>query len=654
MDRMPDGFERDSSSELFETAFRYAAIGMALVGLDGRFLRINNAFCALVGYPEAEMLGLDFQTITHPDDLDLDLALLDRLLKGEFPNYEMDKRYRRADGQLVWAHLSVALVRHPDGRPRHFIAQVQDITARRNAEARYQLMAEHVTDVIVTTDLAGYTRFVAPSCQAITGFTAEELTGVRPMDHAHPDDVDKVRDVFHRLLEGKPGRRVRWRGRHKTEEGWIWLESNPSLLPPDEAGERVFLDVMREVTAQVAQEQALAEAKAEAEAATRAKSTFLANMSHEIRTPLTAIIGFAGLLSSKTNLDEEARAQVDHVARASKALLSIVNDVLDFSKLEAGRVELIPSPVSPTDVVRSTFDMFMPQAEAKGLSLEFQTEGDMPDYVSLDPDRLRQIILNLVGNALKFTRAGFVRLVLGYDESVGHLRLQVEDSGPGLTDDQQAQLFQRFAQVDASSRLRHGGTGLGLAICKGLVEAMGGEIGVRSTPGSGSIFFFDVAAPVATEPQAAAEPAAGSLGLDGVRVLVVDDNPVNRELARAILEPVGVQIDVAEDGEAAIAAAAALPYDVVLLDIRMPVMDGPTALRHIRAAPGPNRNTPVLAFSADTDLERLVDAAGGFDGVVRKPIDPASLISMVAMAVATEPPCDAAAGSAASAGAKSA
>jgi PAS domain S-box-containing protein len=635
MNRMPDGFEHDSSSELFENAFRHAPIGMALVGLDGRFMRVNASFCALVGYSEVEMLDLDFQTVTHPDDLDRDLAHLEQLLKGDIPHYEMDKRYVRPGGQLVWAHLSVSLVRRPDGRPGHFIAQVQDITARRAVEARYQLIAEHVTDVIVTTDTTGRTRFVAPSCLAVTGFAAEELTGERPMDFAHPDDVARVQEAFRGLLEGKPGRRIRWRGRHKTENRWIWLESNPSLLPPNDAGERIYLDVMRDVTAQVAQEEALAEAKSEAEAATRAKSTFLANMSHEIRTPL--IFGFAGLLSGKSNLDDETRGQIDHVARASKALLSIVNDVLDFSKLEAGRVELLPVPVSPLEVVRTTFLMFTPQAEAKGLALEFQVEGDLPGFVLLDPDRLRQIILNLVGNALKFTQAGFVRLRLSYEEGAGQLRFEVEDSGPGLSEGQQAQLFQRFAQVDASARLRHGGTGLGLAICKGLVEAMGGEIGVRSSPGSGSVFHFGVGAPKAAEPQAIDEAVVENLTLDGVRVLVVDDNPVNRELARAILEPAGVQIAVAEDGEAAVAAAAAEPYDVVLLDIRMPVMDGPTALRRIRAAPGPNQGTPILAFSADTDLERLVSEVDGFDGVVRKPVDPASLITMVAMALAAHP-----------------
>ncbi|MDO9249702.1 MAG: PAS domain S-box protein [Phenylobacterium sp.] len=747
---------QQAQHDLFENAFHHAPIGMALVGLDGGFLRLNRAFCEIVGYPEPELLRLDFQAITHPGDLDVDLGHLARLVAGEIPSYQMDKRYIRKDAAIAWVRLSVSQVYDAAGRPKHFVAQVEDLTARRDAEDRYRLladastdlvlkvgmddviqyispsvrrygfepeqmigrhtaefihpedlervvatvgeiaaggtveasrdrslrmrtrdgyvwveasstlvrdeagapvalvshmrdvaerraayaalaeaeakfrlMAENATDMIVTTGLDGVITFAAPSSRAITGYDSHELVGRRPMELTHPDDTAEVLRVFTNVALGRPGEPVRWRVWHKHEERWVWLESNPSLLHHDRpAEEQLFLDVIRDVTVQVAQETALAEATLAAQAAAAAKAEFLANMSHEIRTPLTAILGFSSLLSAGDGLDEIAQGHVDRVVSAGRALLSIVNDVLDFSKLEAGQYEIKPRPVSPVEVAHDALLMFAPQAEAKGLALEFQADEGVPEALELDPDRLRQILLNLVGNAIKFTDQGMVHLGLRYDAALQRLHVAVQDSGAGLTPEQQAGLFQRFAQVDASSTRRHGGTGLGLAICKGLTEAMGGEIGVTGAPGQGSTFAFFIAAPGAMAPARAADAAAPALTLDGVRVLVVDDNPMNRELARAVLETVGAEVTEAGDGEQALLAALSLPYDVILLDIRMPVLDGPATLRRLRAEPGPNITIPVLAFSADTDLERYAEE-DGFDDVVRKPMNAAVLIHTI-------------------------
>ncbi|WP_340643808.1 PAS domain S-box protein [Phenylobacterium sp.] len=740
----------------FENAFHHAPIGMALVGLDGGFLRLNRAFCDIVGYPVTELLSLDFQAITHPDDVNVDLGHLARLVAGEIPSYQMDKRYIRRDGATVWVRLSVSQVYDAAGRPKHFVSQIEDLTARREAEDRYRLLAdastdvvlkvdmndviqyispsirryghdpeqligrrgaelihpddvkrlldevaqvaagiavdpsrdrslrlrdhdghawmesgstvireagrpvavvsqmrditerraayaalakaeaqfrlmtENATDMIVTTNLDGAITFAAPSSRAITGYDSAELIGMRPMEFTHPDDAAEVLRVFTNVALGLPGEAVRWRVWHKHDEGWVWLESNPSLLhgdrPPEE---QIFLDVIRDVTAQVAQETALEEATAAAQAAASAKAEFLANMSHEIRTPLTAILGFTGLLSAREGLDEIARGHVDRVAGAGQALLSIVNDVLDFSKLEAGQYEIKPRPVCPVEVAHEALLMFAPQAEAKGLALEFQADDGVPEALSLDPERLRQVLLNLVGNAIKFTDQGLVCLRLRYDTGLQRLHVAVQDSGSGLTPEQQAGLFQRFSQVDASSTRRHGGTGLGLAICKGLTEAMGGEIGVTGAPGQGSTFSFFIAAPVAAAVSPTAEEGRQGLDLEGVRVLVVDDNPMNRELARAVLESAGAEITEAGDGQQGLLTATQLPFDVILLDIRMPVMDGPEALRRLRAEPGPNASIPILAFSADADLERYAEQ-DGFDDVVRKPVDAASLIQAIA------------------------
>ncbi|HZZ32008.1 MAG TPA: ATP-binding protein, partial [Phenylobacterium sp.] len=391
-----------------------------------------------------------------------------------------------------------------------------------------------------------------------------------------------------------------------------------------------IVGVMRDVTSMVLLETELRAARDAAEASAAIKSDFMANMSHEIRTPLTAIVGFTSLLSARSDLDEAARTQVQRVASAGQALLSIVNDILDFSKLDAGQVEIKPRPVAPDQLLATAMDLFAPQAAEKDLALVFSAEGDLPSCLLIDPDRVRQILLNLIGNAIKFTEVGSVRVVAAYDAKASKLEVRVEDSGAGLTKAQQRKLFQRFSQVDASSTRRHGGTGLGLAISKGLAEAMGGEIGVRSRPGQGSVFYFRIAAPVAAPVAEITSPTLltqDETPLDGSRLLVVDDNPVNRELVRAILSPIGVAVTDAVDGLAAIEAAKSTSFDVILMDIRMPGLDGPAAAAKIRKGVGPNRDIPILAFSADVDVAEFEGATSDFDGVVRKPISPGDLIS---------------------------
>ncbi|WP_165186131.1 PAS domain S-box protein [Caulobacter soli] len=636
---MQDISERKEQLELFENAFEHAPIGKCLVGLDGSFLRVNPTLCEMVGYSREELLALDFQAITHPDDLDADLSLVTDLFNGVISTYRMDKRYIRKDGSIVWIQLAVSRVDNPDGSPRYFISQIEDLTARRAAEialkdseARYRLMAENTTDMIITADLSGRVTFVAASCRTLLGYAPDEVVGRSALDLAYLEDRLRVRQVYRGLTRGKPAERVRWRVPHKSAERDVWLESNPSLLRDQMTDAPTgFLDVIRDVTDQVAQEEALAAARAEAEAAAAVKGEFMANMSHEIRTPLTAVIGFSGLLNQRPDLDEVSRRYVQRVSSAGQALLAIVNDVLDFSKLEAGQVEITPRPASPLGVAQDALALFAPQADAKGLWLECEAEGDLPAQVMIDPDRVRQVLLNLVGNAVKFTEHGAVRLFVGYDADTATLRMRVEDTGAGMSAEQQTKLFQRFSQVDASSTRKHGGTGLGLAICKGLTEAMDGGITVTSVPGQGTVFSFHIAAEVvagAAVTSSMTAPAADVRRLDGVRVLVVDDNFVNRELARTVLEHMGAEVAEAGGGRAAIDAASIEPFDCILMDLRMPGVSGSDALCAIRDTSGPNQDVPILAFTADADLG-LLGQDHGFDGLVSKPIMAGDLIEAV-------------------------
>ena len=624
-------------AELFESAFRHAPIGMALVGLDGRFLKANDSLLQIIGYEREEVLTLDFQRITHPDDLADDLAWVGRMIAGEVETYRMDKRYIRKDGGVVWCSLSVSLAYTKAGEPSYFVSQVEDLTARLTAEeamkaseARYRMLAENSTDLIIRSGLDGVVEYCSPAIRAL-GWEPEEIVGQPRSRSIHPEDYALAKDILDKVADGEAGERgYDIRLLTKTGEP-VWYEAAPSLVRGPNGEPVGFVNSLRNVTTRRAIEEQLRIAKAEAESATAVKSEFLANMSHEIRTPLTAIVGFTGLLKGRPELSETARGHIDRVEAAGKALLSIVNDVLDFSKLEAGRVEITPRVASPFDEVQSAVMMFAPMADAKGLTLDFASEGPIPAHACFDPDRLRQILLNLVGNAMKFTAQGGVRIGMRFDIEAQQLHVTVKDTGPGMSPEQQAKLFQRFSQVDASSTRRHNGTGLGLAICKGLSEAMGGEISVSSQVGEGSTFAFHICAVPAAASEIRAEESQNPalVGAPGVRVLVVDDNAINRELARLTLEMAGADVSEASSGEAALDAAAGAPYDVILLDIRMPGMDGPAVLKALRQSDSPNSFTPVIAFTADADQARFAEASHGFDDVVCKPIDPGAMIRAV-------------------------
>jgi len=378
----------------------------------------------------------------------------------------------------------------------------------------------------------------------------------------------------------------------------------------------------------------LAEALAEAEQAARVKGEFLANMSHEIRTPLTSILGFASLLAEK-KLDDESARYAGRVLAASRNLLALVNDVLDFSKLEVGRLEIKPQRGSPEECGRDVVELFAPQAAGKHLDIDFEGDG-LPPAVTADFDRLRQVLMNLVGNAVKFTDTGSVRVTAAYDPTTERLRYRVTDTGPGLDGAAQAKLFQRFSQVDAAVNRAHGGSGLGLAISRGLVEAMGGSIGVESRPGAGAAFWFELAAPPADATDETEGAQLDIAAFAGLSVLLVDDNAANRELVCSLLTPLGVVLTTADGGEAAIQLAEMQAFELILMDLRMPGVDGWTAARAIRSGEGQNRTTPILAFSADITADDA-QALAVFEGIVRKPIEMAGLLLAIAR-WAAEPP----------------
>jgi signal transduction histidine kinase/ActR/RegA family two-component response regulator len=374
---------------------------------------------------------------------------------------------------------------------------------------------------------------------------------------------------------------------------------------------------------------ALEQAKAESAAASDAKSAFLAMMSHELRTPMNGVLGMAHALK-QGRLDPRQAEQVEMLLRAGDGLMAILNDILDISKIEAGRLELETMAFDLVDVGQRVCDLWAEPARAKGLRLIYDVAPGTSRWVSGDPTRVRQIMLNLVSNALKFTDAGCVRLTLR--PRAAGVEILVDDTGVGMSADQQARLFETFSQADPTIARRYGGTGLGLAICRQLADLMGGAISVESAAGEGATFCVRLPLAPARAPAQVQAPAS-VVGLAGRRILVVEDNPINQAVARAILEATGAAIDTADDGAQALEKLRGQTVDLVLMDVHMPRMDGVEALSRIRAGEAGDRDMPVIALTADamaTEQERLLRL--GFDAVQAKPITPAALIAAIAAA----------------------
>jgi signal transduction histidine kinase/CheY-like chemotaxis protein len=456
---------------------------------------------------------------------------------------------------------------------------------------------------------------------------------------AYPDRGGRFADIFADREAGE----ILWSCLQDTEvveggyrvvtaDGPRWHSLTARRTPDPMSGEPCVLVNETDITEEVEAQAALADARERAEAAAAARQAFLANMSHELRTPLTSILGFADLLAD-SSLDDGQRRHLARIRDAGSMLLGTLNAVLDFSKLEAGGVDLERKPFDLPDFAVRTAGMFEAAALAKGLDLSVRIDPDCPQWLEGDRERLRHVLVNFVGNAIKFTKTGAVSLAVerrpGAAPGAERLELSVSDTGVGVPAAMLDQVFDRFAQAGPDVSRRYGGTGLGLAISKEIVELMGGRIGVDSVSGHGARFWCVLDLPVAAPPVATPEEAAPTPERP-LKLLVADDNDANRELIGTLVRAMGHEAEAVADGVAAIAAARTGLYDLILMDIHMPVMDGLAATRAIRDLEGDAASTPIVALTANILPEQIAAyRASGMDDHVGKPIDPRELLSKI-------------------------
>ncbi|MBX9931375.1 MAG: PAS domain S-box protein [Methylobacterium sp.] len=603
---------------------------------QGRRSYVSPSSPRVVGWEPEELTHLPPEGYIHPEDFARVSSEFASLTKAE-PRLTSEHRLRHKGGHYIWVEAEFHLTNA--GMPdQAVVVTARDVGARRAAdialresEVRHRILAETTSDIIARLDLDGKLHYLSPAVATVVGYAPEEMLGRKAADFIHSDDVQDVLEKFRTLVVAGPGARAKFEYRMRHKDGrYIWLEVNPSVLFDEATGRPLgIIDIARDVTVRKATEAALLDARRhteaarlQAEQANQAKTDFLAAMSHEIRTPLNSVIGYTDFLLDDTSLASEQRILVERIQFAGSALLTVVNDILDFSKIEAGRVDLDLKTFALDALVDSTATMVRGLAERKGLSLQVVMTPGLPSSLVADEGRLRQILLNFLNNAVKFTRRGGV--ILSVERIAGpgatsDFRFAVSDTGIGIPKDQQDLLFRRFSQVDGSIRREFGGTGLGLAISKSLVEAMGGRVGVDSVSGEGSSFWFSVPLPEGDE-EALPAPAPKVLAGPSLQILLVEDVEINQELARAVLERGGHEVDIATNGFEAVAAVYARRYDLILMDVQMPGMDGITATRHIRMMERPDAAIPIIAMTANVMPAQVAEfRAAGMNDHVGKP-----------------------------------
>ena len=637
-----------TADQQLATLFGQTLVGVMTTDLQGIIQEFNPAICAMTGYTREQLLGRQLQDFADPERRAQIREVLEDTSRGEASRQAMINTYRHADGSTIWLAAQVAPVRNVQGDVVGTLRFAIDVTpqmlaeqALAESEAKYRLIADNQTDFIELFDRSGKTLYNSPSLIRVRGRSRvdEKLMPDLAYTLTHPDDRQKVADGFTKILATGEEHMVEIRKVFPSGE-LRWVETKGVPIRGADGRIEKVLAVSRDITDRKLAEQQREQAVEQARFANEAKSRFLAKVSHELRTPLNAVTGY-GYLLGKTGLDTRQSVYLEQIRASSQQLLGLISDVLDLTRIEAGQQSVTPVPFTLGALLDSTLDVVRPAAQASGIELVCDDTRHLPQQLVGDEGLIKQALLNFLSNAVKFTERGQVRLqvrALADGPAIGgssDLRFEVHDTGAGIAQDRLGELFQPFAQLQADKR----GSGLGLDITRRIVELMGGEVGVHSTLGQGSCFWFSVPlelehlqsaqAPTAQSltPQAA-EESPGELAVQalsarhaGKPILVAEDDIINQALMRLMLERAGLEVAIADDGEQVLQMARTGHYAAVLMDLQMPQMDGTEATRAIRQLPG-WQQVPIAALTADVFTEtREACLAAGVNEFLGKPVD---------------------------------
>ncbi|MBP1154883.1 MULTISPECIES: PAS domain S-box protein [unclassified Paenibacillus] len=609
---------------LFEHVYKNASIGIALVSMDRKWICVNPAVCTIFGYAEEELMTLTAADLTYPDDLNNNEYLIKELLEGVISSFEVEKRYIHKNGELIWTSLHVSLVRdETDGKPLYFISQVIDITKSKLVEQKLQESIERYTslkkynhDAIISFGLDGSIINGNQMAEQLSGYRIEELFGVSISKLIGEKNLANVLSVSKDYTSvEKYLNNIKHKDGHFVE---VLATLAPIIIHSKNVG---FYIIAKDMTDQ---KRLLIEKEA-AEKTNKAKSDFLAMMSHEIRTPMNGVIGMTDLLL-ETSLDSEQTEYVHIIKKSGATLLMIINDILDFSKIESGKVEIIEERFNVRSILSETLNMIMPKALEKNLEITTSVCPNVPNNVVGDDTKLRQVLMNLFSNAIKFTPNGAVAISvqsISQEQDTVRLQFAIRDTGVGVPKEKVVHLFEPFYQVDNYMTRKVEGTGLGLAISKRLVQLMGGEIWYEPRKDqSGSTFVFTANFQILAHPESIQYDMStqqDNLMGDSLKILIAEDNAVNQMVLKKMLEKLGYNSTVVENGKEVVEAFERYPYDIIFMDVQMPLMDGLEAAKTVREL---SKKSPfivaVTAHAIKGDREKYL--AAGINEYVSKPI----------------------------------
>ncbi len=642
--------ELSEKEKLFRQFFNRSVDALFIIRDETReIVNCNQEACRSLGYSREELLALRLEDFARKilseeekrqrgSNTPWRRALADE--PGTLIGFHENEHLRK-DGTTFPVEVGVGSIDY-EGQ-RMILASARDVTERKQVEKALQRSEARLSEAQRMARLGNWewditTGEVRWSDEVFRIYGYEPSAFVPTLDRlaeiVHPDD----RAAFREAIDATLYRGVPYDYTHRIirRDGEERVVHRRGRVVFDEGGHPVeMIGTVQDVTERRRAEEDLEKAKEVAEAASQAKSEFLANMSHEIRTPMNGVIGMTGLLLD-TDLDPEQREYAQTVRASGENLLTIINDILDFSKIEAGRMKIETIDFDLCSAVEETVGLLAERAHYKNLELASLVEYNVPTALRGDPGRIRQILINLLGNAVKFTEEGEVVLRVGLVEGskdTAVVRFEVKDTGIGMTEEQQTQLFQSFTQADASTTRRYGGTGLGLAISRQLVELMGGEIGVESEPGAGSIFFFTL--PLKKQPEGARSTPEPLANLRGLRVLVVDDNETNRKIVHHQIVSWGMKNGEAKDGQSALemlhaAAERGEPYHLAILDMQMPEMDGLELARRTKADPSISSTKLIIMSSVGRRGDAEEARQAGIEAYLNKPVRQSQLYDVIA------------------------